>query len=34
MVCGGYFSKAEFDRLGRKKAELQEKSAAGQKLML
>lgn len=34
MVCGGHFSKAEFDRLGRKKAELQEKSAAGQKLML
>lgn len=34
MVCGGHFSKAEFDRLSRKKAELREKSASGQKLML
>ena len=34
MVCGGFFSKAEFDKLSRKKAELREQSAAGQKMML
>ena len=33
MTCGGNFSKAEFDRLGAKKAELRQQSEAGQTLM-
>jgi len=33
MSCGGNFSKAEFDRLSRRKEELREQSRAGQELM-
>ena len=34
MTCGGNFSKAEFDKLSRKKAELREQSREAQSLMM